>query len=76
MVMIKFERVKAGDELWDVHKERMGNTTAWRTGSWRVEVVSIDHQAGTAIVRWNGNAEQKYYRRQIERLRRSPYKQR
>lgn len=71
---VKWERVKDGDLLWDVHSERMGNTTLHRMGSWEVRVISIDHAAGKAIVRWNGNREQTYSRRSVERLRRSPYK--
>lgn len=31
---IKFEKVKAGDELWDYHSERAGNTTMRRWGNW------------------------------------------
>lgn len=65
---IKFERVKAGDVLYDKHRYQMGNTTMRAWGVWTVEVVSIDHEKGTARVRWNGNPETTYYRRGIEKL--------
>ena len=69
--MPKFHTVKAGDILYDVHRERMGNTTMSRLGCWTVEVIDIDHEEGRATVRWNGNRPQTYFVRQIERLRRS-----
>ena len=72
--MPKFETVKAGDQLWDVHRERMGNTAMSRTGSWPVRVIEINHEEGWALVSWNHNRPERRYRRQIERYRRSPYK--
>lgn len=71
---VKFHTVKAGDVLYDYHSEFAGNTTARRWGNWKVEVISIDHEAGFAVVRWNGNPESKWYRRKVERLRRKPGK--
>lgn len=76
---IKFEKVKAGDRLWDYHSERAGNTTMRRWGNWEVEIVSVhpDEEKpylSYAIVRWNGNREQRYSRRQVERLRAKPGK--
>ncbi len=71
---IKFETVKAGDKLWDVHRQKMGNTTMSETCSWPVEVISIDENG--AMVRWNYNSPRRYSRRDIERLRRSPHKPR
>ncbi len=73
---VKWETVKAGDTLWDVHSEREGNTTLRRMGSWAVEIVSIDHERGSAVVRWNSNEPKQWDRKLIERLRRSPYKSR
>jgi len=67
---IKFEKIKAGDVLWDYHSVRAGNTTMRRWGNWRVRIIEIDHAAGFAIVSWNGNQPQKWFRRQLEKLRR------
>lgn len=67
--MPKFELVKAGDVLYDVG--RQGGRVAW----WPVEIISIDHAAGTAITRWNYNPPTVRYRRDIERYRRSPPKE-
>jgi hypothetical protein len=52
----------------------MGNTTMSRTACWTVKVLEIDHVSGRAMASWNGNAPKRYYRRDLERLRRSPPK--
>jgi len=64
---MKFERIKVGDILYDVHSERLGNTTIRSVGVWRVKILEVheDH----AIVSWNGNSPQRYSRKQIARLR-------
>jgi hypothetical protein len=54
----------------------MGNTTVRAMGTWDVRILSIDHEKGSARVSWNGNPAQTYYRRSVERLRRTPYKAR
>lgn len=71
---IKFERVQAGDVLWDRHRTKQGNTTMSRMGEWDVKVISIDQEKGTAVVSWNGNRERLYGRYQIERLYKSQMK--
>lgn len=67
---VKFETVKPGDVLYDVHSHRMGNTTLRTWGCWPVVVESVDYERGRAVVRWNGNAAETWYRHQIVRLRR------
>jgi hypothetical protein len=67
---VKYELVKAGDELYDCHRYRMGNTMCSRMGTWRVRILEI--KDGGAMVSWNGNGPEFYPRRRIERLRRKP----
>ncbi len=50
---MKFERIKPGMTLYDVHSYRMGNTTIRSWGVWRVIVESVDAEKRTAVVRWN-----------------------
>jgi hypothetical protein len=69
---ISFDKVKAGDVLYDVHRTKMGNTRMRAERCWPVQVVSIDHERGTAVCSWNGNPARQYTRRQIARLRRTP----
>lgn len=72
---INFERIKAGDVLWDYHSYGMGNTTMRAMGNWSVRVIEINHDAGWAIVSWNGNQPEKWYRHKMCRLRRSKGKE-
>lgn len=74
--MPKWETVKAGDILWDVHREKMGSTTMSRLGSWEVAVIEIHHAEGWALTSWNGNLPRRTYRRTVEKYRRSPAKER
>lgn len=69
--MIRFERVKAGDELWDAHRNR---TVMREMANWRVRIIEINHAEGWALVSWNGNPPTRYSRRSVEALRRSPYR--
>lgn len=68
--MVAPNTVKAGDTLYDVHRERMGNTRMSRLGCWPVFIVEV-YPDGSALARWNGNAPRKYCPMQLKRLRRS-----
>lgn len=68
---IKFEAVKPGDLLWDVHKQKLGNTTVSRLSCWPVRVLQIDYDNRVASCSWNGNKPRVYSKAQIERLRRN-----
>jgi hypothetical protein len=70
--MVKLERVKAGDVLYDCHRRKCGNTTISELGVWKVVVKSVDHSNMQAIVLWNGNQEQVYYAWQFRKLSRFP----
>lgn len=71
---IKFESINNGDVLYDCHKYRMGNTTRTAWGTWRVIVIEKgDHGA---MASWNANAPRFFSRRSLEKLRRTPRKQR
>ncbi len=65
---IKFEKIKPGMRLMDIHIQRIGNTTMGRFGRWFVDIISVDEQNKTAVVRRNGNKPTTYYRRALERL--------
>lgn len=69
-MMVAWNTVKAGDYLYQIKSELMGNTTMRRKAVFGVQIVSIDYEAGKAVVRWNGNAEKVWRRRDIEKLRR------
>lgn len=71
---VVFDGVKAGDVLYDVHRERMGNTTMRRTCVYVVNVKEVDQAARKALCSWNGNAPKWFYAAQVRKWRRSPPK--
>lgn len=68
---IKFESVKAGDTLYSVSSGRAGNTTLRRVDVREVKVISVDYEKFTAQCSSNNNPVRTYFRKQIERLRRT-----
>lgn len=59
---IKFEQVKAGDELTERRRKR------GRVASFTVKIVAIDYASGSALVIWNGNRPETWLRREVEKL--------
>lgn len=73
--MVAFNKIKAGDTLYDCRRTKMGNTTISRMSCWPVLVVSVDPVKRTAMCRWNVlNAPTSYNERRLSKLRRSPAK--
>ena len=70
--MVAIATIKPGDVLYDVRRQKMGNTTMSRVAVWPVKIESIDHAAGIAVVRWNYNPPQKYRASDLRRLVRMP----
>lgn len=70
---IKFELIKAGDVMYDVHRYRAGHTTL-RIGCWEVKIVSVDPEKRRAVVRWNWNEPETWHASKLTKLRRSPPK--
>ena len=52
---MKFDKLKPGMIVWDVHSTRMGNTTLRTLGTWPVQVIEVDAENRRALVSWNGN---------------------
>lgn len=74
--MVAINTVKAGDVLYDCRRQKMGNTTMSQMATWEVRVKEIDTDHTRIFASWNGNAPKWMYRREVERLRRTPYKPR
>lgn len=66
---MKFEKIKPGMILFDVHSHRRGNTTMTTMGCWEVFIESVDVEKRTAMARWNGNPARKYFERDLNSLR-------
>ena len=69
---IKFEKIKAGMTLYDVRKEKMGNTTMSRTGVWKVRVMEVNPSSRQVLASWNGNSPKWYREYSITKFRKSP----
>lgn len=57
--MVQITSLKPGDIVWDVRKERAGNTTMRRTAIRKVQIVEV--HAEHVIASWNGNPARKFF---------------
>lgn len=64
---IKFEKIKEGMTLYDVRRHGMGNTTMSSVGVWPVRIIDVFEDG--AIVSWNYNKPERWYRYELENLR-------
>lgn len=69
-VSIKFEKVKAGDTLYDVHRHKLGNTTMSELGLWTVKIITVDERG--AHVSWNGNRAEWWPKTKVSKLYAKP----
>lgn len=69
--MPKFDTIKPGDILYDVHSYRMGNTKMRAQGCWEVRVIEVDAERRRALVSWNGNTPDWRPWFKLEKYRRS-----
>jgi hypothetical protein len=58
---MKFEKLKPGMVVYDVHRHKHGNTTMSTVGVWTVRIVSVDHEAKRVTASWNGNSPKNFY---------------
>ena len=66
---MKFENIQPGMVLLDIRRRRMGNTTMREWAYWGVEIVSVDAETRTAMVRWNSNPPRRWGARDLEKLK-------
>lgn len=59
--MTKIDKLVPGQEVFEDHWERAGNTTMRRWGVWSLHVVSVDLARQVVKASWNGNAVRDYY---------------
>ena len=65
--MASWNRVTAGDTLWDARRVRDGVRNV--VGTWPVKVISMDSVTETAVVSWNHNPARTINRKQLEKYR-------
>lgn len=67
--MVAFSTIKPGDVLYQVTRQRMGNTMMKRDTVFTVRIVEVFETH--AMASWNGNSPRRFYPRDIAKLRRS-----
>lgn len=67
--MVAFSKIKPGDVLYEVRRQKMGNTTMSRDAIFAVRIVEVNDEH--AIASWNGNTPTRYSIARIAQLRRS-----
>lgn len=65
---VNFDKIKPGMVLYERRSECMGNTTLRSISEWNVQVLKVDQEKFTAIVRWNGNKPEKWDAFKLRRL--------
>lgn len=65
---VSFNTLKVGEELMDIHSQRMGNTTMSELCKWRVVIKEIDAEGRRALVSWNSNTPQWWNENRLRRL--------
>lgn len=65
---IKFEKLKPGMKVFDIHSESSGNTSRRRLGCWEVEIISVDTKSRTAVCSWNCNKPTTWSERNLSKL--------
>ena len=64
---MKFEKLKPGMVVYDVHKTKIGNTTRSTLGTWTVRIISVDPEKRSCMASWNSNPPQRFYEHSINK---------
>ncbi len=59
---MKIEKLKPGMTVYDVHRQKMGNTNISSVGTWSVYIIDVDVDKQIVTASWNTNKPQKFYR--------------
>ncbi len=66
---LKYESLKVGEVLYDLHSHGMGNTTMRSLGVWTVKILELTEYG--ALVSWNGNSPSRWSKFELTKLRRT-----
>lgn len=66
---MKFDNLKVGMTLFDVHSVRMGNSSRRTVGVWPCYVKEIDITERRALISWNSNPAEWFSERRIDKFR-------
>lgn len=68
---IKFEKLKVGMKLLDIHRNR---SVMRELGCWEIRIISIDPVKRTVMASWNGNTARLFTEREITKYYLRPTK--
>jgi len=57
---MKLQKLKPGSTVYDVGRQKMGNTTMTTVTVWPVQIIEIDEATNSVIASWNGNPRRRY----------------
>ena len=66
---MKFEKIKPGMLVYDVGRQRLGNTTLSTVVVWSVKIISVDAEKRTVEASWNYNPAHTYSDRDYKKWR-------
>jgi hypothetical protein len=66
---MKFEKLRPGMVVYDVHKRQMGNIKISTVGVWSVRIISVDAENQRVTAVWNGNPAKTFPRHEAEKWR-------
>jgi len=61
-------------QVWQVGRQKMGNTTMTREACWPVYVKEVDREGRRVLASWNGNRAQWWYENNWKKWRKEPPK--
>jgi hypothetical protein len=59
---MKFGHLEPGLTVYDVGRQKMGNTTLSTVAVWHVTIVSVDADSQSVMASWNGNPAKRFYK--------------
>ena len=66
---MKFEKIKPGMLVYDVGRQKLGNTTLSTVAVWSVKIISVDAENRTVEASWNYNPARTYSERDYKKWR-------
>lgn len=67
--MAKIEKLTVGQTLYELRRQKMGNTTVSRTACYEVKVREIAEDKRSIMASWNGNPPRRYNVRDVAKLK-------
>jgi hypothetical protein len=67
--MAKISRMEPGQELYEVRRQKMGNTTVSRGVLFRIRIIEVDPEGRWVLASWNSNPVCKYRQRDADAWR-------